>query len=160
MKQDYLNEFQLLAPIMESYAFSNESHRFKHYWSLLQHYEVYDNLSIVSESTEIYVKSLNGCQLSRLELMKCGETACVKYSNAHRNYDNDDNTFHFFIDCNNKIRGIKMVDSSNEPVIELFIGKNIVRFFNIVIPKDEFEEVMFQMSTVVKADLSWIGDLL
>lgn len=152
------DEFIKLKPVIETNKFDDMIERYKFYWESLQYYELADNLSIVGKSSsELIVPSFNRAgKFTRLLLERTGECACVKYQPS-----SSEANLQIFVDRNNKIKAIKSYESDdNTPVLDLFISTDIIRFFHIVIPKSDLEEILFQVSTIITTDLSFLKELI
>ena len=139
---------------MEKTIFYNSIERVKWYWQTLKEYHLHENLSILGtgDSVSIVVPSCYNSRFTQLKLTRSGDCACVSYTGDAVKLD-------IYIDSNNKVRALVGTNNDDDrPVLDVYYATDFIRFFHIVIPRDELPEVMFQFSTVHNSDLSFLEE--
>lgn len=158
MTGNYTDNLVRIEPLLSTHLFYDTVSRVKHYWTTLQHFKLHENLAIIGDSDKmmVAVPSYHNNRFTKLELYRSGDCARVSYTPEYGGANVD-----FFVDSNNNLKAISAYNNeSHQPLIDLFYGSDFVRFFNIVIPRTEVSEVLFQYSTVSSTDLSFIEDFL
>lgn len=156
--ESYTDKFFAIEPLLSSYLFGDTVSRMRHYWDSLKDFKLYENLEIISDndSMAIAVPSLYNDRFTKLELSRSGQCARVTYTPEFGGA-----ILNLFINSENKVKAITAYNNeTHQPLLDLFYGSDFARFFNVVIPKDEISEVLFQYSTVSNTNLSFIEEFL
>lgn len=158
MTENYIDKLVRIEPLISTHTFWDTVGRAKWYWDSLKEFKLHQNLAIISDNDVmmVAVPSYHNDRFTKLDLSRSGDCARVTYTPEYGGA-----TLNMFVDNNNKVKAITAFNNeTQQPLIDLFYGDDFVRFFNIVIPRTEIAEVLFQYSTVSSTDLSLIEEFL
>ena len=153
---DYLTKFTLIIGVF-NYSNQWEMKKIaKFMWEELKQFNIYEHGKILTDNKQEDLTCTSYYDASKLEVLKMSKSGdCIKLLYEHPYYSC---SLSLYINKDNKLQALKCYDANDRIILDLFYGEKTVKFYNITIPLDELDEVLFQLSTVYQPDLSFLKD--